>query len=154
MQYAQSGHTTRLVLVSAAFSACLPSRQPRGSCPAVLQDKCGEMFALLLNRLGANLLPESWRPDTWKGRQASVQLQPGGPEITTPGGLVAALCALPGVDFFMQIVSRVTGFSQGAPRPAPCCPPAQHHENRSGDTPRRCSGHDWPTQCLIAVVPG
>eukprot|EP00892_Ulva_mutabilis_P003573 jgi/Ulvmu1/1588/UM111_0016.1 len=77
------------------------------------QAKWGQVFALLLNRLSANVLPAAWRPEGSRGRRAAVRLCADGPEIRTPGGLIASLCDAEGSDVFMRIVSRTTGFSKG-----------------------------------------
>lgn len=86
---------------------------PNDAALAALQDKCGQVFALLLNRLSANVLPDTWRPAGWQGRRTTVRLAAGASEIATPGGLLRALCGESGADVYMQTVSRVTGFSRG-----------------------------------------
>eukprot|EP00892_Ulva_mutabilis_P000379 jgi/Ulvmu1/10341/UM061_0024.1 len=77
------------------------------------QAKCGLVFAVLLNRLSSNTMPDAWRPQQFKGRSTTVRVSRDGPDITTPGGLINAIDASMGASIDMGIVTRTTSFGKG-----------------------------------------
>lgn len=78
-----------------------------------MQVKCGLVFAVLLNRLSANTMPDKWKPAAWRGRYTSVKLTAKGPSITSPGGLMRAITDDLGAHVQMKVVNRITSFGQG-----------------------------------------
>ena len=81
---------------------------------ARVQAKCGLVFAVLLNRLSSNTMPDAWRPERFRGRRVTVRVSRDGPDITSPGALIAALKDRIGASIDMGIVSRITSFGKGA----------------------------------------
>lgn len=79
----------------------------------VVQVKCGLVFAVLLNRLSANTMPDTWKPQAWRGRTTSVKVSAKSPTITSPGGLMRAITDELGAHVQMKVVNRVTSFGQG-----------------------------------------
>jgi hypothetical protein len=75
--------------------------------------KCGLVFAVLLNRLSANTMPASWKPQTLRGHTTTVKLTTKSPAITSPGELIRALSDELKAHVQMKVVSRVTSFGQG-----------------------------------------
>jgi hypothetical protein len=78
-----------------------------------MQVKCGHIFAMLLNRLSANMLPDAWKPPQWQGRKHTVQLTAGGASISSPGDLLKALTDEMHAQVTMAVVSRITSFGAG-----------------------------------------
>lgn len=78
-----------------------------------VQVKCGLVFAVLLNRLSANTMPETWKPKAWRGRTTSVKVTAKGPVMTSPGELMRAITDELGAHVQMKVVNRVTSFGQG-----------------------------------------
>ena len=87
-----------------------------------VQVKCGLVFAVLLNRLSANTMPDTWKPQAWRGRSTSVKVTAKGPTMTSPGELMRAITDELGAHVQMKVVSRVTSFGQGPPH-HPCIAP-------------------------------
>ena len=79
-----------------------------------VQVRCGHAFAVMLNRLSSNLMPDAWKPEEWRTMEGTVQLTDGSPRMSTPGELIAALQHNLGAAVQMQIVSRLTSFGKGA----------------------------------------
>lgn len=76
---------------------------------------CGQAFAVMLNRLSSNMMPDAWKPEEWRTLAGTVQLTADSPRMSTPGELIAALKHNLGADVQMQIVTRLTSFGKGVP---------------------------------------
>ena len=81
--------------------------------PRCVQARCSVILSILLNRLAANSLPESWRPSGHPDL-ATVKMAPEGEALCTPEALVAALVEEWDATVDMQVVSRITSFGLGA----------------------------------------
>lgn len=109
----------------------------------IVQMRCSTILAMLFNRLAANALPDSWRPD---GRieVTKVRMTRDGPALTTPQDLLAALLEPAGTELHMQIVSRVTGLGAGAPLPRDGTASGHRLSVMHGATP----GRQPPDNCV------
>lgn len=85
-----------------------------------LQVRCGQVFAVILNRLSANMMPDHWKPKEWCDMEATVQLTQSTPRIHTPGELVRSLVEDFGASVDMRIVTRITSFGKGVRRTLHC----------------------------------
>lgn len=99
---------------------------------SVLQDRASQIFAMLLNKLATNALPDEWRPEGRK-LKACVRLSPDGPPLRTPEALLQAMID-EGAEIDMRVVSRITGFGLGA-----CCarPSLVQHQLRCHHSDQR-----------------
>jgi hypothetical protein len=102
---------SHLLLIECLVIECLVIEANQTSTG--VQVVCGHAFAVMLNRLSANMMPDAWKPEQWRDMEGTVQLTADSPRMTTPGELIAAIKNNLGATVEMQIVTRITSFGKG-----------------------------------------